>query len=101
MQRKVEIDSKECIKVEFQGEETPYFAFGRAFIRVGDEDRQLSAKELENMFLRKNRKRFSWENMISCRSLKEINEKTLSDLRIKIYANWKEFIKNRPSTRTK
>jgi ATP-dependent DNA helicase RecG len=74
---KVEIDFKECIKVEFQGEEFPYFAYGRAFIRVGDEDRQLSAKELENMFLNKNRKRVSWENMISNRTLKEVNEKIL------------------------
>lgn len=76
---KIKVASQECIKVEFQGEEFPYFAYGRAFIRVGDEDRQLSAKELENMFLQKNKKRLSWENMISSRSLKEINEKTLRE----------------------
>jgi len=75
---KIEIDSRDCIKVEFQGEETPYFAYGRAYIRVGDEDRQLSAKELENMFLRKNRDQFSWERRISQRSFKDVNDKMLS-----------------------
>ena len=35
----VTIDGKRCIKVEFSGDETPYFAYGRAFMRVADEDR--------------------------------------------------------------
>lgn len=40
-------DGKSCIKVRFKGNDIPYFAYGRAYIRVADEDRQLSAKELE------------------------------------------------------
>jgi len=59
---KITIESRQCIKVEFHGEDTPYLAYGRAYMRVGDEDRQLSAKELENMFLRKNREGLSWES---------------------------------------
>jgi len=59
------IEDKKCIKVTFHGRETPYFAYGRAYIRVADEDRQLSAKELENIFLSKNRDKFSWEKVSS------------------------------------
>ena len=44
------LEGKSCILVKFEGSESPYFAYGRAYIRVGDEDKQLSAKELENLF---------------------------------------------------
>ena len=76
--KKVEINSRECIKVEFHGEETPYFAYGRAFVRVGDEDRQLSAKELENMFINKNKDRLSWERRLSSHFLKDVNRKIIN-----------------------
>jgi ATP-dependent DNA helicase RecG len=74
---RIEIDSRACIKVKFTGDETPYFAYGRAYMRVGDEDRQLSAKELEKLILRKNKDKLSWENKNSNHSLKEINEDIL------------------------
>jgi ATP-dependent DNA helicase RecG len=47
-------------------------------MRVGDEDRQLSAKELEKLILRKNKDKLSWENKKSNHSLKDINEDLLS-----------------------
>jgi ATP-dependent DNA helicase RecG len=50
----IDIKGKKCILVEFSGNETPYFAYGRAYMRVGDEDRQLSARELEEMIIMKN-----------------------------------------------
>ncbi len=71
---RIEIDSRACIKVKFAGDEILYFAYGRAYMRVGDEDRQLSAKELEKLILRKNRDKLSWENKNSNHSLKDINE---------------------------
>ena len=37
---KVILEGKECIKVEFEGIDIPYFANGRAFIRVSDEDKK-------------------------------------------------------------
>jgi len=58
------IEGKSCAKVEFDGIEKPYFAYGRAYIRVGDEDKQLSAKELENIFVRKNKDKLRWDNQI-------------------------------------
>jgi ATP-dependent DNA helicase RecG len=52
---------KTCIKVVFDGKETPYFAYGRAYMRVADEDRQISAKELEKLILSKNRDALRWD----------------------------------------
>jgi len=47
--------------VQAEGKDCPYYAYGRAYIRVGDEDRQLSARELENLILHKNRDRLRWD----------------------------------------
>lgn len=60
----VVIDGKKCIKVQVEGREHPYYAYGRAYIRVGDEDRQLSAKELERLILEKNRDRLRWDTEV-------------------------------------
>jgi ATP-dependent DNA helicase RecG len=30
---------KTCLRIRFTGRETPYFAYGRAYMRVADEDR--------------------------------------------------------------
>jgi len=57
----VTVDGRQCIKVQVEGSEHPYYAYGRAYIRVGDEDRQLSAKELERLILDKNRDRLRWD----------------------------------------
>jgi len=68
--KKEKIEGKDCIVVEFKGNNAPYFAYGRAYIRVADEDRQLSASELKKMFFKN--KEHLWELSIS--------EKTLSDI---------------------
>ncbi len=44
----IKTDRKSCIKVRFKGNDIPYFAYGRAYIRVADEDRQLSAKKVKS-----------------------------------------------------
>ncbi|MEK6858071.1 MAG: ATP-binding protein, partial [Nanoarchaeota archaeon] len=46
---KIDLNDKNCVLVDFEGLEKPYFAYGRAYVRVSDEDKQLSAKELENI----------------------------------------------------
>src|SRR3989338_11549785 len=51
----ITFEGKKCVQVEFTGEHVPYYAFGRAYIRVGDEDKKISAKELEHYILKKNR----------------------------------------------
>lgn len=57
----IEIGEKPCIKVQFKGKDAPYFAYGRAYMRVGDENRQLSVRELESLILKKNRDKFRWD----------------------------------------
>ncbi len=66
---RIEIDGKTCIRVRFKGNDIPYFAYGRAYIRVADEDRQLSAKELEVLILGKNKDKLRWDTEI-CKEAK-------------------------------
>lgn len=58
----VTIDGKQCIKIEFAGDDTPYFAYGRAFMRVADEDRRLSVKQLKNLIAAQNLESLRWDN---------------------------------------
>ena len=69
-----DIEKKTCVIVEFFGGETPYYAFGRAYLRVADEDKQMSAKELERFILRKNKDLVRWDYEI-CEeaSLKDVD----------------------------
>lgn len=71
--RDVILEGKKCIHLKFSGENAPYYAYGRAHIRVGDEDRQLSARELESMILKKNEERLRWDN-------KPCRDATLADI---------------------
>ena len=74
---KVVLNNKECIKVEFSGEEVPYFAYGRAYMRVGDEDKKLSQKELGNLFIKVSGIETKWEETETEYSFEEINESLL------------------------
>jgi ATP-dependent DNA helicase RecG len=71
------IDDKDCIVVEAHGVNTPYFAYGRAYIRVGESDKALSVHEIEARIL--SRKKLLWESEISGRQLKDVDVKTLKD----------------------
>lgn len=76
---KIIIDGKECIHVLFSGTSQPYYANGRAYIRVGDEDRRFSAKEIENMILKKNKDKMRWDTE-PCKgaSIDDIDDDTLN-----------------------
>ena len=77
--KKVTIDNKTCVHVSFKGSDGPYYADGRAFVRVGDEDKKLSAKELENIIVKKNKEALRWDNRTSDYSLENVNEKVLKN----------------------
>ena len=62
--RQIKINNKTCIKVSFEGKDAPYFAYGRAYMRVADEDRQISARELEHLIINKNKDKLRWDNEI-------------------------------------
>ncbi len=78
---KILINDKECVLVEFQGNHVPYYAYGRAYMRVGDEDRKLSAKDIEDLILQKNKDKLRWDT--------EVNEKfnldDISENKLKSY----------------
>lgn len=72
----LEIQRKTCVKVSFEGKDTPYFAYGRAYMRTADENRQLSARELEHLIVKKNKDKLRWDTE-PCRQAK------LSDISVK------------------
>lgn len=55
------VAGKTCIHICFDGQNAPYFAHGRAYMRVADEDRQLSAAELEAIIVDKNQNALRWD----------------------------------------
>ena len=71
------IDDKPCINVVFAGEEYPYFAYGRAYIRVADEDKVLSPAELENFINKKNEWRGVWDNSLSDKTIDDVDNDVL------------------------
>jgi ATP-dependent DNA helicase RecG len=71
------IDGKDCVVVEAHGVNSPYFAYNRAYIRVGESDKALSAHEIETRIL--SRKKLLWENEVSERQLKDVDVRTLKD----------------------
>src|SRR3989344_3244209 len=74
----VVLDGKKCVHIEFIGNNVPYYAYGRAYIRVADEDRQLSAQEIERIILDKNKDTMAWDKEI-CKEAKlsDINTEKL------------------------
>lgn len=76
---KIKLDDKECILVEFEGDDIPYLAFGRAYMRVGDEDRQLSMKEIRKLILKDENEIGKWENKVSDYTIEDIDEELLKE----------------------
>jgi ATP-dependent DNA helicase RecG len=70
---KVNIDYKDCIRVQFEGENVPYFAYGKAFIRVADECKQISQEELESLFKKKRGMVSPWDSAPSGKTVEDIN----------------------------
>jgi ATP-dependent DNA helicase RecG len=58
----VTLDGNRCLKIEFAGDDIPYFAYGRAFMRVADEDRRLSVKQLKDVIAAQSRESLRWDN---------------------------------------
>ena len=76
----VKLDEKSCIRIKFEGSEAPYFAFGRAYLRVADEDRQLTSKELQKIILTKAQNAVPWDAEAPEKnpySIDEIDEKIM------------------------
>ena len=76
---KIKLEDKECILVEFEGDDIPYLAFGRAYMRVGDEDRQLSMKEIRKLILKDENDVGKWESRVSEYKIEDIDEELLKE----------------------
>ena len=75
--KKVIIDGKDCIYVKFEGNNTPYFTSGVARIRVVDEDLIMSPQELAEYIRKNDREENRWENLVSNKSINDVNEELL------------------------
>jgi len=75
----VYLDDKQCVHVEFAGDEVPYFAYDRSYIRVADEDKVMSPAELEDFILRKNARIDTWDSGVSDKFINDIEEVVLKD----------------------
>ena len=70
----VDAAGKTCLRIQATGHQKPYFAYGRAYMRVADEDRQMSARELESLILSRNSAALRWDNEPSTTALAELSE---------------------------
>ena len=73
----LEIEGKKCISVIFEGNDIPYFADGRAYIRVFDQDRKLSVTEIQKMFFKKDKEK--WDEKISDKTISDIDKEMLKE----------------------
>lgn len=71
-----EIEGVEVITLTFSGEDVPYSAFGKYYIRIADEDRELSPSELRKMMIRREYEE-NWENKTSDQTVDDADEKTV------------------------
>ncbi len=75
----VQLEGNDCIIVEFEGSENLYYAYGKAYMRVGDEDRQMSPGQIEKQILKKGEKLFPWDSQPSNAEPNDVNEELLID----------------------
>ena len=71
------IEGKDCIVIEAHGINSPYFAYGRAYIRVGESNKALSPQKIETLILSK--KKLLWENEVSEKKLKDVNTSAVKE----------------------
>ena len=75
----IKIDDKECILVEFEGDDVPYLAYGRAYMRVADRDNHLDIKELRKLILKNISDNEKWDSLESDKTIDDVNEEVLKD----------------------
>ena len=69
-------DGRKTVKVEFSGENAPYSADGRYYLRTADEDRQVTPEELK-VFFGADKYRGKWEKNKSEATSKQIDRSTV------------------------
>ena len=72
-----QIQDKSIIRIEAYGEDKPYSAYGRYFIRSDDEDLKMTNSQLEDFFINKNLDYSKWENEVTGYGEEVIDEELL------------------------
>lgn len=67
--KEIILAGKKCVYVGFSGKDIPYYAHGRAYVRVGEEDKKISPQELERLILKKNKSKIGWDEEICERAV--------------------------------
>ncbi|MBP5262351.1 MAG: putative DNA binding domain-containing protein [Clostridiales bacterium] len=67
------IEGAHLIKVEFSGNNPPYSAYGRYYLRTADEDREVSPEELKKFFVA-NELKEKWEKAPSAVMVKNVDK---------------------------
>lgn len=70
------VESKHIIRVEFCGEDTPYSAFGKYYLRTADEDREVTPAVLKQFFIA-NEYKAQWEKSSSQAQITQCNKATV------------------------
>ena len=70
-------DGKQIISVKVEGEDTPYSAYGRYYIRSDDEDLIMTNAQLESFFLGKSYDYSKWEKETTEYGLDDVDEDLL------------------------
>lgn len=72
-----EEEGKQIISVKAQGEDTPYSAYGRYYLRSDDEDLSMTNAQLESFFLGKSYDYSKWEKETTEYGLDDVDEELL------------------------
>jgi len=71
------ISGTEVIRVDFEGNDIPYSAFGKYYIRTADEDRELNPSELRRLMIDKEYEE-NWESKLTDETVSDVDEIVLS-----------------------
>lgn len=74
----VTADGKYLIKVEFNGEESPYSVYGKYYLRTADEDRMVTPQKLKQIFS-ESVYRESWEHGDSGSSIEIVDHESIDE----------------------
>ncbi len=76
------LDDKTIIRVEFNGNDRPYSAYGRYYLRTADEDREVTPSELKKFFIEDEYKD-KWERTKSTCLSKQVDKEAVKKFYLK------------------
>ena len=72
------VDGRQIIRVEFSGNDTPYSAYGKYYLRTADEDREVTPTVLKQFFI-VNEYKEQWEKSPSSAKIKQCDRTTIKN----------------------